>query len=49
MDDITARTVRGIGWLLFIGGILIAAGIGIVAFIFDSSLGLLEKLVIGAI
>ena len=49
MDDITARTVRGIGWLLFIGGILIAAGIGIVGFIFVSSLGLLEKLVIGAI
>jgi hypothetical protein len=48
MDDSTARTVRGIGWLLFIGGILIVAGIGIVAFIFESSLGLLGKLVIGA-
>jgi uncharacterized protein YbjQ (UPF0145 family) len=38
MDDATARTVRGIGWLLFIGGILIVAGIGIVAFIFEQSL-----------
>lgn len=49
MDDTTARTVRGIGWLLFIGGLLIAAGIGIVAFVFDSSLGLLEKLVVGSV
>jgi len=49
MDNATVRTTRGIGWLLFLGGLLIAMGIGVYEFVFDSSLGLMEKLIIGAI
>ena len=49
MDNVTVRTTRGIGWLLIIGGVLVAIGIGVYEFVFDSSLGLVEKLIIGAI
>ena len=33
MNDSTVKTTRGIGWLLFIGGLLIAAGIAIFEFV----------------
>jgi len=49
MDNATVRTSRGIGWLLILGGVLAAMGIGIYEFVIDTSLGLVEKLVIGAI
>ena len=49
MDDATVQTSRGIGWLLLIGGILAAMGLGIYEFVLDSSLGLVERLIIGAI
>ena len=49
MNDTTVRTTRGIGWLLLTGGILIALGIGIVSFLFNSSTGLFEKLIVSAI
>jgi len=49
MDNATVRTTRGIGWLLILGGVLVAMGIGVYEFVFDSSLGLVEKLVVGAI
>jgi len=50
MDDLTVRASRGIGWLLFIGGSLIAIGIVIVEFIQNAdSLSLTEILVIGGI
>jgi hypothetical protein len=49
MNDVTVRTSRGIGWLLFIGGILIAAGIGLVALVTEPSISTKEKLLIGAI
>ena len=49
MDNATVRTSRGIGWLLILGGVLAAMGIGIYEFVIDSSLGLVEKLIVGAI
>ncbi len=49
MNDTAVQTSRGIGWLLLIGGILIAAGIGVVSFLFSSSIGIVEKLFISAI
>jgi len=49
MNDSTVQASRGIGWLLVIGGVLIAAGIGIYEFVIDSSIGLTAKLIAGAI
>lgn len=49
MDDTTVKVTRGIGWLLLVGGILIVAGIGLLAFITDPSLSPGEKLLAGAI
>ena len=49
MDNATVRTSRGIGWLLILGGVLAAMGIGVYEFVVDSSLGLVEKLIVGAI
>jgi len=49
IDNTTVRTSRGIGWLLILGGVLIAMGIGVYEFAFDSSLGFVEKLIVGAI
>ena len=33
MNDPTVQTTRGIGWLLFIAGLLVIAGIGLVGFL----------------
>ena len=49
MDDTTVQLSRGIGWLLFIGGVLVLAGMGIFAFIMDSSTDLAVKLIISAV
>jgi len=49
MDDTTVKVSRGIGWLLFIGGLLIIAGFGIYQFIIDSTIELGVKLVISAV
>jgi len=49
MDDVAVKTSRGIGWLLFIGGVLIAAGIGLVAFVTEPTISAMEKLLIGAV
>ena len=49
MDNATVRTSRGIGWLLFLGGVLVAIGIGGYEFVFNSSLSLVEKVSVGAI
>ena len=49
MNDTTVRAVRGFGWMLISGGILAAIGFGLIAFIMDSSIGLWEKLIVGAI
>lgn len=49
MDNTTVRTLRGIGWLLIVGGVLAAMGIGVYQFIVDPSASLVEKLIVGAI
>jgi len=49
MDEPAVRTTRSIGWLLLVGGVLIATGIGLFAFVFSSSLSVVEKLIAGAI
>ena len=50
MDDNTVKTTRGIGWLLFIGGLLIAVGIALFEIFSDlSSISLTEKLIVGGI
>jgi hypothetical protein len=49
MEDNVVRTSRSIGWILFIGGLLIALGVGLVAFIFDSDMSLGEKALVLAI
>lgn len=50
MNDTSVKATRGIGWLLFIGGIMIGAGIGVYEFIINAeSMTLLEKLLAGGI
>ena len=49
MDDTTVRVSRGIGWVLFIGGLLIVAGIGVFVFITSDGIGTGEKLLVSAI
>ena len=49
MDDQTVKATRGIGWLLFLGATVICGGIGIYEFVLDSSMGIFEKLLIGAV
>ena len=49
MDDTTVRATRGIGWLLFIGGLLILAGYIIYELVIDTSMTLGVKLLFAAI
>lgn len=49
MNDTTVRATRGIGWLLFVGGILLAAGFAVYEIVADSSLSAFEKTIIGGI
>ena len=49
MDDGTVTMTRGIGWLLFLGATVICGGIGIYEFVLESSMGIFEKLLIGAV
>jgi hypothetical protein len=49
MDDTTVRTTRDIGWLMFIGGLLILAGYGVYEFVIDTSMSLGFKLLFTAI
>jgi hypothetical protein len=49
MNEPVVRNTRGIGWLLFIAGILAAAGVGLGAFIVDPTISFGMKLVLGAI
>ena len=44
MDDPTVQLTRGIGWLLFIVGLLIIAGIGLVGFLFSDDIPVGVKL-----
>lgn len=49
MDDMTVKVSRGIGWLLFLGGLLLLAGYVIYEFVIDTSMGLFFKLLVSAI
>jgi hypothetical protein len=49
MDDTTVQVSRGFGWILFVGALLILAGIGIYEFVIDSSIELTMKLLISAV
>jgi len=49
MDDGTVTMTRGIGWILFLGALLVCGAIGIYEFVLDSSMGIFEKLLIGAV
>ncbi len=50
MNDITVKTSRGIGWLLVIGGVLLAGSVALIKGFADfSSLGTMEKLVVGGV
>jgi len=49
MNDVAVKATRGIGWLLFGGGILAVAGFGLFAFIFSEQVSTTEKLIAGAI
>ena len=44
MDNPTVSTTRSVGWLFFIGGLLLMGGWAIFAFLFDSSVPLGIKL-----
>jgi len=50
MDDASVKTTRGIGWLLLIGGVLIAGGFAVYeVFTGFSSWSLVEKLIVGGV
>ena len=48
MHDIAVKTSRSFGWLLFGGGLLLAAGLGVYEFL-DSDVTTLHKLLAGAL
>lgn len=50
MDDMAVKTTRGIGWLMVIGGVLLAVGVGLLRIITgETSMSLPELLVIAGI
>ena len=49
MDDSTVQFTRGIGWLIFIIGLLAIAGVGLVGFIVTNDLSIGMKLIFIAI
>lgn len=49
MSESTTKTTRSIGWLLFIGGLLMVATYGIFTFLFGTDISLGEKLIAIAI
>jgi anti-sigma factor RsiW len=50
MEDTSVKATRGIGWLLVIGGVLVAVGIAVFEILTgDWSMSLPEKLIVGGI
>ncbi len=50
MDDTTVKTSRGIGWLMVIGGALVALGVAVVEILSSpSTMTLIEKIIVGGI
>ncbi|MEM9209157.1 MAG: zf-HC2 domain-containing protein [Pseudomonadota bacterium] len=50
MNDLPTQTTRGLGWLLLIGGALIAAGFAVFLFFSNvNGLSLIERLIVGGI
>jgi len=49
MEDTTVQTSRRIGWVLFIAGLLMVCGVGLVAFVTNSGMSLGEKVIVIAI
>ena len=49
MNDSTVQVTRGIGWLLFLAGVLAISGIALYEFVIDSSIPLHIKLITGSI
>ena len=49
MNDPTVQTARSIGWLLFIAGLVVITGIGLVGFIVTSDISIGMKLILAAI
>ncbi|MBT8065251.1 MAG: hypothetical protein HKP03_09630 [Xanthomonadales bacterium] len=49
MNDKTGKLTRGIGWLLFLGALLIVLGAGALTFLRDPSMTLFWKAVITAL
>ena len=48
MKDVTVRTSRGIGWLLFVGSLLVLGAIGVYEFVIDSSVSTFMKFLISS-
>jgi anti-sigma factor RsiW len=49
MKDETVRLTRGIGWLLFLGALLILFGVGVFEFLSDSGTELIWKILVSAL
>ena len=49
MNDGATQVTRGIGWLLFLAGVLAIGGVGLYEFVIDSSVPLHIKLISGLI
>jgi predicted anti-sigma-YlaC factor YlaD len=49
MNDPTVETSRNLGWILFIGGVLVAGAVGLFGFVTDAGIPVWTKLMLGAI
>ena len=49
MTNSAEKSLRGVGWVLVIGGVLVAVGIGVYALFFTDETPLTAKLVAGGI
>ena len=49
MNNVTVRTTRGAGWLLYVGGLVVLIGYGVYAFAVDDSIDAVVKTSIAAL